>query len=170
LSFAAITSLFGTRCPAAIARLVIPVIVDTIKRQIAWRVAHIGVEVGERQPALADCDAATAIVYVPLMLGVRAAHAHLGPNVIDPTARLAVRGGVPRLASGFLTGFFATDTAARISVPAQQARFVDLCLPSAITAAEPMYLMVKAAWDAFNYRKPSKALRCEIAKLGHALA
>jgi hypothetical protein len=79
-----ICGLLFRRCPTAIARFVVPVIVrEAIKRMFKGRsLAHVCQEIRKATPSLAGRNAAPAIVFVPGIIGVEAPILHASPNSI----------------------------------------------------------------------------------------
>ena len=81
---ALIARLFRNRCPAAIARLIVTVIVDTVNRMLRARARpHVGKEglVGI-SPPLADGNAAAAVPMPVMAFGVGATVDHVAPSLI----------------------------------------------------------------------------------------
>ena len=84
-------ALLLARRPAAVARLVVAVPIDPVDRVVeagAW--AHVGEEVFELQPPLADDYAATAVALEGRVSWVRAATAHRGPGSVGRRVRPAM--------------------------------------------------------------------------------
>ena len=79
---ASILRLLLWRCPAAISRRVVSVVVDAIKRFAFWTSAHVGKKVFVLTPSTADADAATAISMISGVVGVFAALEHGRPPTI----------------------------------------------------------------------------------------
>lgn len=70
------------RYPAAILRLVIPVIVDAIQNVIFWALPHIGKKVRKLVPARAYRNAASAIICPVRGLRIAASRAHSFPYCV----------------------------------------------------------------------------------------
>jgi hypothetical protein len=87
--FAFISRLDIPRCPAAVRRFVIAVVVNAIQcMSLRWSRSHVGNEVSHRlAPAFANRYPAPAIVLVCLVLGVVASLDHCNPGVVDRSAR-----------------------------------------------------------------------------------
>lgn len=79
-------------CPPAVAGLIVAVDILPIERHSAGSITHVGVEVLERHPPLADLDASAAVEReVPLVSMVEAAIQHRTPSRIGFGFRHAVR-------------------------------------------------------------------------------
>jgi hypothetical protein len=86
-----IVGLFAHRCPTTVAGLIALVVVDTIQSVArAGALAHIGEEVLEAVPALADGDSSAAVIGIIGMSRIVATSAHIGPDFILWRAVLAV--------------------------------------------------------------------------------
>lgn len=81
--------LFGRR-PAAIARFVIAVVVDAVKRHSVWSRPHIGEEILKYKPAIADLDSASSIKVPIGCLGIAAPIFHTAPQGVFGWQRNAV--------------------------------------------------------------------------------
>jgi hypothetical protein len=81
-SAAPIGVLFGLSRPPAVARLVVPGVVDTVDGSSFGSIAHVSVEVLELQPPLAHCDASASIVGIGGVPRVEAARHHPLPRVV----------------------------------------------------------------------------------------
>ena len=92
LSPAGVVGLLFARCPAAVARLVVPIVIDALQR-VLWRglVAHIGVKVFKLAPAFADANAAPSVPLKVLMLWIIAPMKHRIPSVMNWMSGHAVR-------------------------------------------------------------------------------
>jgi hypothetical protein len=90
----AVPSLFLAGGPSAIARLVIAIIVDAIKRPFAWFIRrswpHVGDKVLEAMPAGADPYRAPTIQVVPVIARIIAPLDHPAPYPIDATVGKSV--------------------------------------------------------------------------------
>lgn len=80
---ATIAYLLRWRGPSAVSRLVAFVIVDAIKRHSLRRMSHIGEEVFEGQPAVANSDSSSAPIREPFMFRVMASLLHCIPATIN---------------------------------------------------------------------------------------
>lgn len=70
--------------PAAVARAVAATVVDAVKRVLSRRaLAHVGQEVLEHTPTLADSNASAAVVVPVGIVGVRAALPHSDPRNVS---------------------------------------------------------------------------------------
>lgn len=68
--------------PAAIARAVVIVHIDTVKRGSLWPLPHVSKEVDELSPERADADASPAVIVPPCIVRVGTALAHRAPRTI----------------------------------------------------------------------------------------
>lgn len=94
-SRSAVSGLLAGRCPPTIARLVMAVHVDAIDRMLLrWARAHVGKKGVEREPAITDSNASTAVVGVALGGQGRAALHHSAPRHVS--RRHLARGPRPR--------------------------------------------------------------------------
>lgn len=132
IKFAAIFVLLRCRRPSAIFGRVVSVVVDAIDR-CSWRFfAHVGEKVFKFVPALADFDAAAAVVFViffPVFVATAGSHVHPGAKGCGPLTA----GGVPVLAIVEASEF---ETSARLCVAAQ-IRAADDCLFAASATTFP---------------------------------
>jgi hypothetical protein len=81
---ASIVILRQHRSPTAVGLAVISITVRTIYGKTFRRFPHVFEEVFECQPAIADCDAASAVVLVIVVFWISAPRQHVSPNDIDP--------------------------------------------------------------------------------------
>lgn len=90
-----IVGLLVPRCPSAIGWLIAVVVVGVSVNGvcIARPHPHVGNEVFERMPAVANCDPATAIVFERLVFRVLASVDHSAPSAVFCRSRKAVTGG-----------------------------------------------------------------------------
>jgi hypothetical protein len=70
--------------------LVIAVIIFSIDRHANKRIAHIGVEVLELQPTVADCYSASAVIVEILIVFIETAAQHLRPRAVCPGKAFAM--------------------------------------------------------------------------------
>lgn len=83
LSQASILRLLFTRCPPAVARFVVTVVVYPLQRQALRPLTHVGKEVLERMaPAATHSNAATTVVLPRPIIGIGTTLAHGEPNPI----------------------------------------------------------------------------------------
>jgi hypothetical protein len=79
--FPSIPHLLAARCPAAVPRFVVAIIVDTVQRMnFGWALSHIDQEIRKRvPPTLADNNSASAITMVHRLAGIPAPAIHIEP-------------------------------------------------------------------------------------------
>src|SRR5262249_47475632 len=88
--------------PAAIARFVIAVVIDAIDGQARRWIAHIGVEVFEATPSLADGDAAASVIVVAWIVRIQTAVEHICPATESASLRHTVHAALSHLLSQLL--------------------------------------------------------------------
>lgn len=76
---ALVICLLLARSPTAVARLVVPIVVDAINGCTGWTRAHVSQEGVERLPSPANRNSATAVILVADASGIRAALMHGAP-------------------------------------------------------------------------------------------
>jgi len=77
-----ISALHRSRGPPAVSKLIVAVIVDALNLKLGIRLlAHVSKEVLELQPSVANLNAATAIVLIALMLGIKTPFQHVLPRI-----------------------------------------------------------------------------------------
>ena len=108
LRSALVVSLFLARCPSAIGRFVISVIVDSVNRMLSrGPESHIGMEVFEGiKPALTDCDSSSAVDAIAMIVQPRASVDHIGPDTVFRR--------FTHLVCGFCGQHFSFDASARV--------------------------------------------------------
>jgi hypothetical protein len=74
--------------------LIATVVIESFKRHSFWAIAHVGNEVGERLPSLADDYPSASVVFVMMMPGVLAPGFHAGPNGEHLGFALSVQGAL----------------------------------------------------------------------------
>src|SRR5262245_14671364 len=94
--------------PPAILRAIATIIVDAINGHLRWAFAHIGQEVAEIQPALADRNAPAAPVGKLYGFGIRTSLDHVCPTHVGRTLA-----SIPRIMAVFRLGF--TDTFSHVA-------------------------------------------------------
>lgn len=127
---AIICLLFGGR-PSAILWSIRAVVVDTVKRHPARRMPHVGEEIGELKPSLANGDASPAVTGVGGVIRIDAATDHLAPAVVNAAASQSMLLVRARL------NYFALQASARFRMASRQIRLGDDRRIPAITAAKP---------------------------------
>jgi hypothetical protein len=95
MSAAAIVGLFLHGRPTAIARFVIPVVVDAVDREAMRALTHVSQEIIEDQPSFADSDAAPSIVFPNMAFWIEASGFHGRPRTVGVSNAFLVCGGVP---------------------------------------------------------------------------
>lgn len=83
---APIALLFTTGRPAAIIRTISAVVIDAFDGMAKWTLAHIGQEIIEVFPPLANRDSAAAVIVESAVVWIRAALPHVAPNIIETVA------------------------------------------------------------------------------------
>ena len=120
--------------PSAIARLVVPIVVDSIDGEPSGLFAHVGEKVFERiPPAVTDLDPAPAVVLPAFSLVVSTPGDHVTPDVVGRRPGIAVRD----LFHALFAGAIAPVTAATLGVIAAQGSSADVAIDTAITPAMP---------------------------------
>ena len=98
---AAITYLLFAGGPAAISRLVTPVIIwISVDRLSGWPLSHIGEEMFKSLPSFADLDSAASVVIKILVFGITASFAHRSPASVCRRVRVSMRKVMAGLAPG----------------------------------------------------------------------
>jgi hypothetical protein len=76
-----------SRPPSAIARLIVPVVVDAINCQARWSFTHIGEKVLEAvKPTFADSDASPTVMFEKAFVWVAASRPHVHPRFMRSVA------------------------------------------------------------------------------------
>lgn len=89
-SRSSVAGLFSRGSPPAVAFFVVAIVVFPIERLSGRSFPHVGKEVYEGTPLLANRDAATAVVSVTRGFRIAASLDHLFPSVIDRRVPLAM--------------------------------------------------------------------------------
>lgn len=128
---AAVSGLLATCGPAAVLGAVRTIIVDPFDAVVRrWASAHVGAEVLERLPALADDDPALTVVPIRPVVRVGAALKHAQPDLELGTFALTVR-GKPRARS------LTMEAAARFGLSALQTGAGESLDGSAVAPTDP---------------------------------
>ncbi|WP_167309921.1 hypothetical protein [Ralstonia mannitolilytica] len=90
LNLACVFALRALAGPAAIARLVVPIVIDTVYRVSGWAFSHVRDKVLKTSPAFANRDAATAVIMGLGDLRICASLKHRAPNSVRPCVRHAM--------------------------------------------------------------------------------
>src|SRR6266496_1342899 len=95
ISMSLIAVLLRSRCPLAIGRFVMPVVVDSFETQ-PWRaLAHVLYKILERlSPSFTNGNSSAAIVLVAFQVLISASLNHTKPRLISPRWQCSVRSGV----------------------------------------------------------------------------
>ena len=147
--------------PAAVARLVVAFVVDAVKRVIRRSRPHIGIEGLKRvAPAIAQANAATAVVLIAIRARVVATAFQRPPSLVFAAIRAAM------LRKPFLSAVTSEATATLSPPHAQRLGSGARHLP-AIAHAIPYGYLLSAAVSAvnsgsFEYDEVAKSLACEI--------
>lgn len=86
-----VSCLLDSSRPSAVGWSIGPVVVDALDRHAMRRLAHVGVEVFELPPTLADRDSATSVVFELPILRVSTPAKHLTPSMVDRAFTHSVR-------------------------------------------------------------------------------
>lgn len=112
-------------CPPTITRFIVPIAADTIERQSRGNFAHIGKEVLELLPSLADFDAAPAVLMKVFGLGIGAPPLHRNPASVGAVSRSAPARPPVGALRQILQGDFGLQASARSGRPVSQLRLVN---------------------------------------------
>lgn len=155
-SAAPIPSLLFVRCPSHVARFVVAIVVDSLKRVLtAWARPHVGVKVCKRlSPAVAYHYATTAVIFICLACGYVAPCLHGQPDIM-----LASSAAAMRLPGSAVNIAHCASTAFAVS-PAQVAG-VHGTLSSACAATQPHDLSISLA-VVRDDRVQTERLTCQV--------
>lgn len=87
---AAVLHLLLVCSPSAVARFVVPVVVDTVEFETSRCFAHVGKEVLEGVPSFAHLDAPPSVVYKSRMSRVETSTTHCSPYLVGGSFRHSV--------------------------------------------------------------------------------
>lgn len=134
LAFPSMLSLFFIRCPFAIRRFVVTVIVDAVNRSafLAGTRPHISKEIFKLHPACADFYAAAAVVFIRFILWIQATVFHVLPSPV-----LGSFVSVRFSATAVCRHHFLTQTAARICQTICESALLDNFHVTAFALANP---------------------------------
>lgn len=162
MALAPIVNLLKACRPPAVARFVVSVVVDAINLKTRWAFSHVFQKRCEREtPPLANPNAATAVVFEGFIGRVVAAANHIHPAIVGAASFAATIVSVSQLRLP------PQDAAAGLDKTASELSACDGFGLTTVAATQPR----NAAWgraNAADSGESSKALRCEINKLGHA--
>lgn len=159
----AVSSLLRLRCPTAIRRLVVAVVIDTIQGMLWRRLAsHVSQEVLERcAPSLTDRDSAPSVVCPRSSFSIKAATLHVGPRPIFRRLPSVANLSVTQASfSSFaqLTKETATTSCRSASqVPRHNRSFF-----SAVAQADPAHVTMVPIGRARQHYKPPEALANQV--------
>lgn len=127
---AAIVSLSSAGGPYAIIRLIVAIIIESLKRMSCWRLAHVSEEVFELSPSGAYVDTSAAIAIKAICGRVAASFFHVQPCFV-------CRRSTHSMSLAAIRCQLAPQTAAGFSFPATQGTGGCLCGATAVTCACP---------------------------------
>lgn len=160
---ALVSSLVNSRSPSTIRWLIVAVVVDALECQF-WRPSsHIGEEIGEVQPTLADCDASASIVFKCGHIGVQAPTQHRRPDAVLSAVARAYR---VAMRYGSRSGYLNRATAAALRQTFPQAAGIYDLFVSAIAPTEPKRIATIGA-STLDYRPAAKPSAREIMGESH---
>lgn len=156
-SWSLVVVLFNTRCPSAVLRLVVPIVVDTVDRVLVVRSSpHVFEEVFVGSlPAFTDTDPTRAVVLEELVFRVRATRQHVRPGAV--LRRLFAVGAftVPeRQHCTDCAPTLSSVTATRGACSVSQERSSQQPFSAAVAATAPLRLAACCGATAF-YSQPS---------------
>lgn len=162
-----IPGLYSVGRPAAIVRFVITVVVDAIDRMFSGRSRpHVR---KERRvvvpPAIADRDSSSAVVQIPLVVGVVTATTHPLPRRVFDSLLLAER-RVAMLAE-FITGQFSLTTTAALCMTAPQMAGGHNRSGATVATTKPSRDVFRPRVEGGRHESPV-ALPDKVEYLGHA--
>jgi hypothetical protein len=150
-------------CPSDVARFVVSIRINAVKRE-TWRAfADLGKDIGEESnkglPPFAYGDAASAVILVILMIGVDTTLMHRTPSAIERMSTFAFGVAMSDVAT--------SETSTRTSVAALEKMTSNDGLISAVALAKPEYSAFWRSTGLFDcYEKTETVIRY-IKSLGH---
>jgi hypothetical protein len=156
-SLSSVACLFSACCPAAVGRLVISIVVNSVDCVPARPIAHVFKEITKRlSPPFADGNTSAAIVFVSNAILAIAPINHILPSLVFWHSRKAMD-------RGSLLGSLATKAAAtaRPVLVSQLVRCGD-CSCSAFANAVPRHFVVFCTTSKRDDEKPVKPLASKI--------
>lgn len=154
----AIVVLSLARCPRAIRRLVVTVVVAALYRQSGWPLAHIGEETVKSQPRRADADPSSAVATEIWVLRIEATLQHVGPSGVgrrQPSDRVAV------FERAVTVNQKATTRPRRANFSGQ-GTCVDGTPIAADAHTKPLALPRRRWFSGLDHGKPSKYCSCDV--------
>lgn len=147
----AVAGLLGSCNPAAVLRLIVAVIVDTLNRMFRRRtLTHVGQKAFKFTPSFTNLNSALSVGLEVRRIGVSTSINHQSPNAINRRSAVAVR-------SRTLRGDHSTETPATCRFASSQANAQDCFDGSTITSANPMGLSANVRRP-FHNQQPSESL------------
>lgn len=156
--------LLQRRRPAAIPRLVVPIIVDAIDGGPGWPVAHVGKEIPEVQPAVTDANASATVSGVLGVVRIEAAPLHVHPDDVGAPSGTALRTPMFCVARGC---GLANQAPAGLCMPAHQAMSQHRRSLPACAFAEPR-AGISLFFSKANHGQPPECLADEVIGFWHA--
>ena len=160
-----IAELVGTKRPAAVFRLVGPIIVDALNRVLArWRRAHVGKKVSKIfAPPVANEYAARPVVFETWVCGIVAALNHACPSVIQRVFSPCFRNG-SRI--GGSAGDFRSEASTRLRFSSAQANRGHRLFAAAVATTKPLLAAVASKCCRYRRQAP-EFLSSQINDLWH---
>jgi hypothetical protein len=155
LRCSAVTLLLCSRCPHAIRRFVIAVVVSSLKLMV-WRrpLAHVSVERFKPLPASADGDSAPAVTCIAPAIRIGATLPHRSPCMPLRRVRHAMRDAA-------LAILIDNQASARFRAARFKAKTKHLFRPSAITATQPARFLAEV-WHSLQHREAMEFLSGQV--------
>ena len=158
-----IGSLLFSSGPSNIAGLVISVVVwIAIKTGAWWARANICKKVFKLEPTFANFDAASAVIFITVMVGVTTSTAHFGPNVVE---------GIMVSSSSVTMLIISPSAAARTGISTPKFVSRNKTMFAAIATAEPNDMPLQTSFDGWiDGDQSTEASACDIKMLAHRTA
>lgn len=143
--------LFFSCCPAAITRLVMPIVIDSFNCKISTRTrTHIAQKCFKAIiPSLTNCNSPATIIRKILVLRIKTALPHLLPNVVFRSFRSSV--SIPNCVA-----------IAATTLKFGQMRFLNTFLGATLTLAHPATMAARLVWHAVQNGEHTKFLSGQI--------
>ena len=154
-----IVGLHLPRGPIAVRRVVVPVCISALQRQIHRSRPHVGTEVFKRRPSFAQLDASSSIIHPLFHVGVGASTFHGGPDAVLSCSCLTVS-CVAR------AGSFRVEAAATHDISSAKVVESLNCFGSAIARALPVAVFRISAADN-RCHKPTKSNPRNVVRFSH---
>lgn len=157
-----VSHLFGARGPAAVVRLVVAVVVDSLKRESRRLLAHVAKKVYELLPSFADLNAAITVVLELLVVRIRTPLQHCAPR--RKCSRRSGAGTLSMNCGAFfylLCGYLPMKASARASISGSKVHVVSFHRGSALAHADASRKNLsswRAKWRSLcDYDEPCEA-------------